>query len=198
LPDKPFKVFPPFWRACLKVPVLACSKTPRIRLHPSLNKLSESLDAWQLTPRRPDWAAQFGAHWHPGERGARRALRTFLKTSLLGYDELRNRADHAGTSRLSPHLHFGEISPRQVWAQLEAWVRHDADFKADADKFRAELGWREFCHQLLYEFPQLPDMNWRREFDQYPWERNSAQLEAWQHGKTGYPMVDAGMRELWH
>lgn len=197
LGGQPFKVFTPFWRASLKMPVGECSKTPDVQLA-RWGDLGESLDEWQLLPRSPNWSGKFEGLWHPGEQGAQEALRSFLVNALLGYAELRNRPDQPGVSRLSPHLHFGEISPRQVWTAVRALMRKDQDFAPDGDKFLAELGWREFSYQLLHQYPRLPNANWRPEFDRYPWILNSAQLRAWQRGQTGYPMVDAGMRELWH
>jgi deoxyribodipyrimidine photo-lyase len=191
-----FKVFTPFWRACQKVPVAECLPAPKVRLH-DLDGLGEALAAWQLLPRSPDWAAPFAGHWNPGERGAWQRLQKFLADELLGYEELRNRPDLPGVSRLSPHLHFGEISPRQIWAQVRALISRDPDFRSDGEKFLAEIGWREFSYQLLVQFPQLPRNNWRPEFDRYPWVANRAHLAAWQRGQTGYPLVDAGMRELW-
>jgi deoxyribodipyrimidine photo-lyase len=191
-----FKVFTPFWRACQKVPVAECLAAPKVRLH-NLDGLGESLDAWQLLPRSPDWAAPFAKHWSPGERGAWQRLQKFLAGGLLGYEELRNRPDLSCVSRLSPHLHFGEISPRQIWAQVRALISRDPDFRNDGEKFLAEIGWREFSYQLLVQFPQLPRNNWRPEFDGYPWVADRAHLAAWQRGQTGYPLVDAGMRELW-
>jgi len=191
-----FKVFTPFWRACLKLPVAECLAAPKLRL-PTLTGLGESLEDWQLLPRSPDWAAQFSKHWTPGEQDARKRLREFLAKELLGYDELRNRPDTEGTSRLSPHLHFGELSPRQIWTEVRALMSRDADYRGDGEKFLSEIGWREFSYQLLVQFPRLPRDNWRPEFDRYPWVDNKAHLSAWQRGRTGYPLVDAGMRELW-
>ncbi len=191
-----FKVFTPFWRACLKASVAECLPAPRVRLF-DLSGLGESLDAWRLLPQSPDWASRFGKHWSPGERGAWKRLRKFLAAGLLGYDELRNRPDQPGVSRLSPHLHFGELSPRQIWWEVRALLSRDPDFRNDGEKFLAEIGWREFSYQLLVQFPQLPRSNWRPEFDRYPWITNRSHLAAWQRGRTGYPLVDAGMRELW-
>jgi len=192
-----FKVFTPFWRAALRTPVARCLPAAHVRLHDPRG-LGESLDRWRLLPRSPDWAAAFGECWTPGEQGARRRLRNFLARGLPGYDERRNRPDEAGVSRLSPHLHFGEISPRQVWAAVRARIDRDPDLRHDGEKFLAELGWREFSQQLLVQFPRLPRDNWRPQFDRYPWVVDAARLRAWQRGRTGYPLVDAGMRELWH
>ncbi len=196
LGGEPFKVFTPFWRACLKVPVAECVKAPKLRLH-ALEGLGESLQQWRLLPRSPDWAARFTEMWRPGEQGARERLRQFLSRRLLGYEELRNRPDLPGVSRLSPHLHFGEISPRQVWAAVHARITRDADFRGDGEKYLSEIGWREFSYQLLAQFPQLPEKNWRAQFGRYPWVTHASHLRAWQQGRTGYPLVDAGMRELW-
>jgi deoxyribodipyrimidine photo-lyase len=197
LAGEPFKVFTPFWRACQKVPVAAALPTPKPALEP-LEGLGDSLHDWQLLPKPIDWAKQFAATWSPGEPGAWKQLRRFLKQGLLGYAELRDRPAEDGVSRLSPHLHFGEISPRQIWAEIQALITRDADFGKDADKFLTELTWREFSTQLLFEFPALPERNWRAVFDLYPWRKSPSDLRAWQRGETGYPMVDAGMRELWH
>jgi deoxyribodipyrimidine photo-lyase len=197
LGGKPFKVFTPFWRACQKVPVAGALPAAKPALHP-LEGLGDALDDWQLLPQPFDWAKGFQERWSPGEPGAREQLRHFLKKGLLGYEELRDRPAEDGVSRLSPHLHFGEISPRQIWAQIRALVARDADFGQDADKFLTELGWREFSNQFLFDFPELPERNWRAAFDHYPWRQSKSDLRAWQRGQTGYPMVDAGMRELWH
>jgi deoxyribodipyrimidine photo-lyase len=191
-----FKVFTPFWRACLKTPVAQCLPSPRVRLH-RLTGLGESPGAWRLLPHSPDWAAHFGEHWNPGEQGARKRLRKFLARELPGYGELRNRPDQPGVSRLSPHLHFGELSPRQIWTEVRALIARDPDLEHDGEKFLTQIGWREFSYQLLMQFPQLPQNNWRPEFDRYPWLISKPRLAAWQRGRTGYPLVDAGMRELW-
>ncbi|HTY92289.1 MAG TPA: deoxyribodipyrimidine photo-lyase [Steroidobacteraceae bacterium] len=194
----PFKVYSPFWRACLKRPVAAVLPAPRTTLAPCVTRLDrERLEDWALLPARPDWAAEFSRHWTPGEAGARKGLNRFLADGLRGYAALRDRPDLTHTSRLSPHLHWGELSPRQVWSATCAQVRATPGLRIDADKFLAELGWREFAHHLLYHFPDLPHRNWKREFDAYPWQPDAARLRAWQRGRTGYPFVDAGMRELW-
>ena len=100
-------------------------------------------------------------------------------------------------SRLSPHLHFGEISPRQIAARLAFLAQSQPQLDRDSEKFMSEIGWREFSHHLLYHFPHLPDRNWRPAFDAYPWRESAADLKAWKRGRTGYPLVDAGLRELW-
>ncbi|MGQ3675383.1 cryptochrome/photolyase family protein [Xanthobacter sp. TB0139] len=150
-----------------------------------------------LEPHRPDWAGGLRAAWTPGEIAAQQRMSEFLEGGLRGYAAGRDipGADHI--SRLSPHLRFGEISPRQI---LHALYHHRAAGDApgmDAEKFEAELYWREFSHHLLFAFPQMTDHNLQRRFDAFPWRTAPHELEAWQQGCTGYPLVDAGMRELW-
>lgn len=191
----PFKVYSPFWRACLKLGTAAPLPAPTLRRHAG-RVASNRLADWHLLPTRPNWATGF-SDWTPGEAGALARLETFLADGLSGYGELRNRPDRPNVSRLSPHLHWGEISPRQIWAATEMHAASTAGARADADKFLSEIGWREFSYHLLYHFPDLPTRNWKPAFDAYPWSTDAAHLGAWQRGLTGYPMVDAGMRELW-
>jgi deoxyribodipyrimidine photo-lyase len=190
----PFKVYTPFWRACLKLPVAAPLPVPKVK---RLNADGDRLAAWSLTPTKPNWAAGFGELWTPGSAGAEAKLTRFLDHGLTGYGELRNRPDLPNVSRLSPHLHWGEVSPRQVWAATHLRLETRRAPRADVDKFLAEIGWREFATHLLYHFPTLPERNWKHAFDAYPWLDDAAHLTAWQRGRTGYPIVDAGMRELW-
>jgi deoxyribodipyrimidine photo-lyase len=145
-----------------------------------------------LHPSGPDWSAGFEGE--PGEGGARRALSAFIAGGLKGYAQGRDRPDMEATSRLSAHLHWGGIGPRQVRAEaLEA----GGEGAAQGDKFLAELGWREFNHHLLYQHGALYQRNIRRDFDHFPWRDDPAALAAWREGRTGYPIVDAGMRQLW-
>jgi deoxyribodipyrimidine photo-lyase len=192
----PYKVYSPFWRACLKLDVGAPLPAPKIKLAP-LSGLGDTIASLKLLPTKPNWAKGFDAEWTPGEAGAQTRLQSFLASGLKGYADLRNRPDLPNVSRLSPHLHFGEISPRQAWAATQHHAAAHAGVQKDADKFLAEIGWREFAHHLLYHFPTLPDRNWKPSFDAYPWSTNAHHLAAWQHGQTGYPIVDAGLRELW-
>lgn len=192
----PFKVYSPFWRAALTRPVAAPLPRASGRLV-SPDGLGRPLDSFGLTPSKPDWAAGWLDLWQPGEAGASALLGTFLEEGLKGYGELRNRPDLPNVSRLSPHLHFGEISPRQVWAATRLYTDMHPEQAKDGDKFLSEIGWREFAYHLLYHFPTLPAKNWKPAFDAYPWRESEADLKAWQRGMTGYPMVDAGMRELW-
>ncbi len=191
----PFKVYTPYWRASLAKPVASPLPAPKLKLDDAA-PLGDRLENWELLPQRRNWAAGWKRLWRPGGAGASAGLDEFVKGSLARYSDLRDRPDVRGTSRLSPHIHWGEISPRQIWArvQLEA---HDPQKREGAEKFLGELGWREFSYHLLYHFPKLGEQNWRQEFDFFPWRESRDDLKAWQSGLTGYPLVDAGMRELW-
>jgi deoxyribodipyrimidine photo-lyase len=144
----------------------------------------------------PSWAAGFGNEWRPGEAAARERLERFVDGHLAGYDEHRDRPGLDATSRLSPHLHFGEISARTAWlAAAEAAL--GADSAGGCEAWRRQLVWREFAHQLLAEHPDTVQQPLRPEFRRFPWRNDAAMLAAWQQGRTGYPLVDAGMRQLW-
>lgn len=191
-----FKVFTPYWRACLKqmnmpAPYTISHKPKALKIH------SESLESWQLLPRKPNWAKAFGESWQPGEAGARAKLENFIDIHLKDYHVSRDEPAKDATSKLSPHLHFGEISPWQVWRAMEiATLDKGSDLKS-IDRFLSEMGWREFSYHLLYYVPSLPDTNFKSAFDAFPWKNDDSALKRWQRGKTGYPIVDAGMRELW-
>ncbi|MCC6416508.1 MAG: deoxyribodipyrimidine photo-lyase [Opitutaceae bacterium] len=197
----PFQVFTPYWRHCLAQAVaepvsLAKGAFKQTRKWP----VSESVDALELRPRL-NWADGFARHWEPGEEGAQRRLKDFLKASVGSYAQQRNLPDMDGTSRLSPWLHFGEISPRQIWSALRACSRESGVFPANASAriFLSEIGWREFAYHLLAHFPHTPTRPLRVNFENFPWAEDSdgEKLRAWQRGQTGYPIVDAGMRQLW-
>lgn len=193
-----FKVFSPFWRACLAQPSPQPQRAPK-SLTPYAQPIdSDVLASWNLLPTAPDWAGGLRETWTPGEAGAAARLQNFIDKNLHRYAAGRDRPDLDCTSRLSPHLHFGEIGPRQIWqvAQMAA-DREGAAVAQNAAKFLAELGWREFCHHLLFHFPALPQQNFRTEYDAFPWQPDADRLRAWQHGRTGYPIIDAGMRQLW-
>ncbi|MBM3519587.1 MAG: deoxyribodipyrimidine photo-lyase [Alphaproteobacteria bacterium] len=196
LDGAPYKVYSPFWRACQKSTVAVPQAVSNFEAA-SRRPMGDRLTDWRLLPSKPNWAREFETTWTPGEAGALVRFNAFLNHNLRGYAELRDRPGKPNVSRLSPHLHFGEISPRQVWATAKMHAEIQPASRADCDKFLAELGWREFSHHLLYHFPQLPVLNWKPEFDAYPWSDNAAYLASWQKGMTGYPIVDAGMRELW-
>ncbi len=190
-----FKVFTPFWRASLTRQTRPPLQGPSVKL-PETTMPGDRLDDWRLLPAHPDWAAGWDELWTPGESGALARLDAFIRDGLEHYADRRDRPDLQGTSRLSPHLRWGEISPRQIGRGI-AIAEQTPSKGRGAEKFLAELGWREFSHHLLYHFPDLPHQNWRREFDAYPWRDSPDDLAAWQRARTGYPLVDAGMRELW-
>jgi len=194
---EPFKVFTPYWRAARPLLQLEQSDAAPARLPGPVGwPASAALRDWQLQPTAPDWSTGFDS-WNPGEDGAARQLEAFLETGLANYADGRDRPAAGAVSRLSPHLHFGEIGPRQVWAAVALAEARRPSVAAAADKFRAELGWREFSHALLYQRPDLETSNFKPAFDRFPWREDPVGLRAWQRGATGYPMVDAGMRELW-
>jgi deoxyribodipyrimidine photo-lyase len=154
------------------------------------------LDSWNLLPRSPDWSGGLADTWEPGEMAAVRRLADFLDGPAEDYGTGRNIPGVEGTSRLSPHLRFGEVSPFRVWREIRH--RFPREIPADVGIFRSELGWREFCWHLLYSNPELATRNYRPEFDRFEWQQlSSGELKAWQQGRTGYPLVDAGMRQLW-
>ncbi|WP_457974282.1 cryptochrome/photolyase family protein [Arthrobacter sp. D1-17] len=197
-----YKVFTPFWRTCLagtepRMPPDTPVDLPRpASASGGSLPASDNLDSWGLLPRRPDWSSGLAGSWTPGERGGNRRLEEFLDGPIEEYGTGRDLPAVEGTSRLSPHLRFGEISPFRVWHALRE--RFPQNAPADVGIFRSELGWREFCWHLLYGNPELATVNYRREFDRFAWQSPSrTELEAWRRGRTGYPLVDAGMRQLW-
>jgi deoxyribodipyrimidine photo-lyase len=200
----PFRVFTAYWRAAsaLGAPAAPLAIPKALRFHAlpeSLSARTVVLDDLALEPRTPDWAGSLRAAWQRSEAAAQARLGAFLETGLAGYASRRDSPAEPATSRLSPYLRFGNISARQVWHAVNAALATNATpaRQADADKFLTELGWRDFCYHLLHDFPDLGRRNVRAEFDALPWRVDHASLRAWQRGSTGYPIVDAGMRELW-
>jgi len=196
---KPFQVFTPFWKACLRKSAAATQSTALPALiHPPRWPAGVALASLGLEPEI-DWAAGMRRAWTPGEDGANAELERFLGDALLAYPDGRNQPAITGTSRLSPHLHFGEISVRRVWeaVQQHATVDGTPGVVTAAEAYLRELGWREFAHHLLYHFPHTSDAPLRQEYGNFPWRDDAADQRAWQRGRTGYPLVDAGMRELW-
>jgi deoxyribodipyrimidine photo-lyase len=193
-----FRVFTPFWTACRQAPPPATPQPAPPRLRPAAGVIAgDDLDAWRLLPGAPDWAAGLRATWTPGEAAAATRLYDFLDTDLPAYGRDRDRPEPAATSRLSPHLHFGEISPGQVWHATMHRVAVAPACAAGGAAFLRELGWREFCFHTLIAAPQLPEMPLQERFARFPWAMDDDALRAWQTGRTGYPIVDAGMRQLW-
>ena len=197
---EPFKVFTPFWRACLALgdPPRPLAEPPSIA-SPETWPASESLATWALRPTAPDWSGGLRRAWFPGETGAQGRLQDFIDEAMSDYAGGRDMPGQASTSRLSPHLHFGEIGPRQVFHAVRFAIEagRSGGRAKSGEKFLAELGWREFSHCLLFHNPQMPERNLRGEFDRFPWLEPGDGVQAWKAGMTGYPIVDAGMRELW-
>ncbi len=194
----PFQVFTPFWRRCKALPDPPPPLPAPLQL-PSLPSppATDDLDSWNLLPRL-DWADGMRRAWEPGSAAAQAALAQFLRAGLADYAQARDLPGRRGTSRLSPHLHFGELSPREVWHASRQWAAEAGGREGWRDsQFLAEVGWREFAHHLLYHFPQTPEQPLRTAYAGFPWRVDPQGLRAWQDGLTGYPIVDAGMRELW-
>jgi deoxyribodipyrimidine photo-lyase len=199
----PFKVFTAFYRNCLalgmppeptRAPKFKALGATNLRTS-SLSAIGVELSSLRLEPT-VDWAAGMRSAWQPGETGANAQLKRMLASRVEKYKQDRGRPDRAGTSRLSPHLHFGEISPRQVWHAIQS--RYSSlRTQGQAEPFLRQLIWRDFAHHLLVHFPQTATEPLRPEFIHFPWRNNAKMLRAWQRGRTGYPIVDAGMRELW-
>ena len=191
---QPYKVFTPFLKA-----LLAQAEPPEHTLGPRRIDTpqvgSDRLEDWKLHPSNPDWSERFD--WTPGEASASDALSDFLSKGLKSYAEGRDYPDQPATSRLSPYLHWGEISPWRAVIQARAAAQAGRVPAAEAEKFIAELGWREFSAHLLHHFPYMTERAFRPEYDAMPWSHAPAALEAWKRGRTGYPLVDAGMRQLW-
>ena len=193
----PYRVFTPFYKkGCLnsEEPRLPAGKVGLSNLY-SEDLSSDSITDLNLLPTIK-WYKSFEEEWNPGEIGAEQNLNSFLDSGLLNYKEGRNFPSQEFVSRLSPHLHFGEISPNEVWYRAKTKEGISGIEKSLAH-FHSELGWREFSYYLLYHFPDLPNKNFQEKFDIFPWQENEEFLALWQKGNTGYPIVDAGMRELW-
>jgi len=189
----PYRVFTPFYRkGCLS------AEPPRVP-QPSPQKVNLargnfgelSIDDLALLPAI-GWDKQLEPHWNISEKGASNRLHEFTAAGLDSYKDGRNFPAKNSVSRLSPYLHWGQISPNQIWYEVK-----NLDDGDNADRLLSELGWREFSYSLLYHFPELPRSNLQTKFDRFPWLEDKQALRCWQQGMTGYPLVDAGMRELW-
>lgn len=194
----PYRVFTPFWKA-MKSRGDVRGVCERVEKLTAFEADVETLDLADLNllPTSPDWAKGFEPVWQPGEAGAKAQLDRFFEEAAANYDEDRNRPDKMGTSRLSPHLQYGEIGPVQIWhATLFAVDKGDIPEK-QAWKFLSEIAWREFSYVLIFHNPKMLDTELQEKFQDFPWAYDDDKLEAWKRGQTGYPIVDAGMRELW-
>ena len=189
----PYKVFTPYFKKrCLSLP------EPRKPIPKPLNMILADIPSKTaikgnfISPKECSWENKIKKYWRIGEKAAINKLENFLKSGLSSYKEGRNYPSKKNISMLSPHLHFGEISPNTIWHRVRTSGQSE-----DSNHYLSELGWREFSYNLLYYFPQLPNKNLQTKFDRFPWRDNSEHLKKWQDGKTGYPIIDAGMRELW-
>ena len=189
---QPYRIYTPFMRALWQhMPPPAPRPAPEVLPAPACWPESEMLAQWRLTPHSPDWAAAFRQEWTPGEDGAHARIRAFTPCADA-YDVNRDLPSAEGSSRLSPHLHFGEVSPATVW--------HGIGEAEAAATFLRELIWRDYAQNIILAFPDYGRRNAKAEFDAMPWRTGSggqADLAAWKEGRTGYPIVDAGMRQLW-
>ncbi len=189
-----FRVYTPFWKAFSAAPPFAAPlPAPGNLSAPAQLPESERLETWNLLPAKPNWAAGFSEQWQPGEAGAEAALDHFLQSAITTYKDGRDFPSRAATSRLSPHLALGEISPLQIWHAVSSLNSPSGD----ALKFLQELVWREFCWHLLFHVPDLPAREFNSRFSNFSWGLDATLFDAWTKGATGYPIVDAGMRQLW-
>lgn len=197
-----YRVFTPFWKCCLTLPAPALpTKAPKSissaswpRSAPARVKLADL----NLLPTKPNWAKSFEPLWTPGEQGAKAQLAAFLNKGIKIYSDDRNRPDREATSKLSPFLRFGNISPRQVYYAARHADETGSAPSKQVEKFLSEIGWREFAYHLLFHAPDLLNQNFQPRFDHFPWHKPSPKIwSRWTKGQTGYPIVDAGMRELW-
>lgn len=191
----PYKVFTPFFRrGCLsaKEPRLPISTPANLSFNDSIIT-GLKIDELNLVPDEP-WVKKIIQKWQIGEDFAQEKVTEFVKNGLKDYKDGRNFPSKTNVSRLSPHLHWGEVSPNQVWYQA---IESDPELSRNTDHFLSELGWREFSNSLLYFFPNMPKKNLQPRFDNFDWIEDCKLLKAWQSGATGFPIVDAGMRELW-
>ncbi|HOW58434.1 MAG TPA: deoxyribodipyrimidine photo-lyase [Candidatus Omnitrophota bacterium] len=195
----PFKVFTAFWNHCTSLPEpMLPVRAPQRLSGPAKWPQSKRLEDFGLRDKAR-WSNKVEAFWEPGNVDVRKNWRKFLKEKLENYSHDRDRPALEGTSRLSPYLHFGEISVRSIWHEMRQYmVQHRrAGIFREAETFLRQIVWREFAHYFLFHFPETIEHPFRKEFEKFHWKKNSALLCAWRKGKTGYPIVDAGMRELW-
>ncbi|HRG15505.1 MAG TPA: deoxyribodipyrimidine photo-lyase [Pseudomonadota bacterium] len=194
---QPYRVFTPFWRnAVTKIADVLPLPAPSAIRFADAGLSSAPIESLKLRPTIP-WDSGMAATWTPGEQGALARLRDFVDHATR-YGKERDRPDLAGTSMLSPHLHFGEVSPRQILAALQLEAQGDPGWMDRVEHYVRELGWREFAHHLLFHYPHTTNANLNTQFDAFPWaEPDAALMRAWQRGRTGIPIVDAGLRQLW-
>jgi deoxyribodipyrimidine photo-lyase len=193
----PFRVFTPFARACFKTESPPKPVAPPKTLRAVAGLTSETLDSLTLVPRGAAWTTGLAEAWAVREDAAQERLCDFVGKGVTQYENDRDRPDIEGTSRLSPYLHFGQISPRQVWHAVQKKKAKGNGGHSSIERYLLEVLWREFSWHLLQQFPALPEQPLNPTFARFPWRDDGAALKAWQRGMTGYPIVDAGMRQLW-
>jgi deoxyribodipyrimidine photo-lyase len=195
----PFKVFTPFYKRAAAVPASKPLPAPDVLIKPGNAPAGVPLETLKLLPKI-HWTAGLDAAWQPGEAGAKLRLEQFIENEMGDYHDMRDYPAQAGTSKLSPHLHFGEITPGQILAAVASRCasEHDATVTFHTEAFTRQLYWREFGAYLLHYFPEMRHSPMRPEFERFPWRDDADVLKRWQQGQTGYPIVDAGLRELWH
>lgn len=194
--NKPYQIFTHFWKKCCSLgePPQPALKPKTLKPYQAAAELSSlSLDQLPLLPHI-HWDQGLAEYWKPGSLGAKETLKRALEKRLTLYSTARDYPAEKGTTELSPHLHFGEISVRSIWHS----VRHAFGFDAIAQNYLRQLGWRDFAYYLLYHFPATPAQPLHSRFRAFPWDSNLERLRAWQKGQTGFPIIDAGMRQLWH
>lgn len=196
--EKIFKVFSPFWKHCLKHDTLseALDRPTSIIAFTETDVISDDLDSWQLLPTQPDWSQGFYDTWQPGEEGAQSLVDEFLTSKLSRYKSERDQPAALAISDLSAPLHWGEISVKQLWHRVRQTAVID-NCEPSAECFLKELGWREFSYYTLVHNPQMVTEPLRADFKDFPWQYDASLFKAWTTGQTGYPLVDAGMRQLW-
>ncbi|QDU80784.1 Deoxyribodipyrimidine photo-lyase [Polystyrenella longa] len=195
----PYQVFTPFWKNVLaSIDPDKPLSAPEAISFEKVRIESCKLDDFNLLPKL-DWADSFHEYWTPGEQGAHESLSNFIRNGIDDYKGERDFPAKSGTSRMSPHLHFGEISPRQICHAVQVHLnrKRKDNGQPGADTYLSEIGWREFGYHILYHFPHTTEKSLKPKFDDFPWDNNAKDLKKWQQGMTGYPIVDAGMRELW-
>ena len=193
-----FRVFTPFYRTCLAMETVRdVLPAPKRLMAPATWPKSERLKNWNLRPIKSNWDAGFKDRWRPGTDQAFATLQDFTKCRISEYTEDRNRPDRKGTSELSPYLHYGELSPRQLWNFIVRFDGSQQNITHDNVSFLRELIWREFSYHLLWHWPHITDLPFNKNFEGFPWRNDERAFKAWQSGNTGYPIVDAGMRQLW-
>jgi len=194
-----YKVFSQYWKS-IKSQDIQIETLPKPKKFPKLIQAQgENIDDWHLLPTTPNWANGFKQQWQIGEKAAHKKLKQFLQDKIEHYNEQRDFPAIDGTSVLSPHLHFGEISPHTIWQQAHHFAaQYQLEYNPGFQTYLRELGWREFCYSLLYHAPDFHEHNFNKKFDRFNWTTNKEHLKLWQKGLTGYPLVDAAMRQLWN